>query len=255
MIWQALHFDGLPLLLLAVIAAGIVRGFSGFGTGMVFMPIAGIVLEPIHAILAMLMFDLMGPLILLPKAWRDGEPKDVSLLGVGALVGLPIGLYLLTRMDPIVFRWLVSCLALILLVLLTSGWRYTTPLNTFKTMIVGTAGGLMCGVAALPGPPVILSYMSSARAPAVIRGNTMMYLVMMDFMAFFMMGLKGLLVAFPIMIGAILIVPYTVGGMIGTYIFNPEKEKTYRRVAYAIIAFSAIAGMPIWDLGADHAIN
>jgi len=40
MLWQALSFEGLPVLILAVCAAGIVRGFAGFGTAMVFVPIA-----------------------------------------------------------------------------------------------------------------------------------------------------------------------------------------------------------------------
>lgn len=246
MIWQALSFDGLPVLIIAAFAAGIVRGFAGFGTAMVFVPIAALVVEPIHAILIMMTFDLFGPIALLPRAWRDGEPRDVGLLGMGAVIGLPFGIYLLTRLDPIVFRWLISLLALGLLVLLASGWRYRNPLGVLMTGIVGVISGFLCGVAALPGPPVILSYMSSPRAPQVVRGNTMMYLFLVDIMTFVMFAIKGLIVLVPLVIGLVLTVPYAIAGLIGQRVFNPEKEHIYRRVAYVLIAASALAGLPVW---------
>ncbi len=246
MIWQALSFDGLPVLIIATFAAGIVRGFAGFGTAMVFVPIAALVVEPIHAILIMMTFDLFGPIALLPRAWRDGEPRDVGLLGMGAVIGLPFGIYLLTRLDPIVFRWLISLLALGLLVLLASGWRYRNPLGVLMTGIVGVISGFLCGVAALPGPPVILSYMSSPRAPQVVRGNTMMYLFLVDIMTFVMFAIKGLIVLVPLVIGLVLTVPYAIAGLIGQRVFNPEKEHIYRRVAYTLIAASALAGLPVW---------
>ena len=118
---QTLSFDGLVWLIIAVIFAGLVRGFVGFGTALIFMPIAASVTSPIWAIIIMMSFDIFGPLALLPRAWRDGEPAEVSLLVVGAIVGLPIGVYFLTQIDPTLFRWLVSILTLLMLI--SSGKR------------------------------------------------------------------------------------------------------------------------------------
>jgi len=241
----ALRFEGLPLLVVAVLLAGLVRGFAGFGTAMVFVPLAALVAPPVHAILMMMSFDLLGPLLLLPRAVRDGEPRDVGFLTLGAMIGLPLGVMLLVRLDPVVFRWLVSLLAIAMLVLLTSGWRYRQNLSSLLTSGVGFVGGFLGGVAALPGPPVILSYMSSPRPPHVIRGNTMLYLFAIDLMAFAVFGYKGLLALEPLVIGLLLAVPYGIAGLIGQWIFNPEKEKSYRRVAYVLIAASAIMGLPV----------
>tara|TARA_R110002096_G_scaffold120749_9_gene261651 strand:+ start:16910 stop:17671 length:762 start_codon:yes stop_codon:yes gene_type:complete len=248
-VWQALSFDGLPLLIVAVFLAGLVRGFAGFGTAMVFVPIAATVISPVWAIIIMITFDLFGPVALLPRAWRDGEPRDVGLLGIGAVIGLSIGIYFLTRMEPNSFRWLVSGLSMTMLVLLISGWRYRNPLNALMTCLVGFISGLLTGIAALPGPPVILSYMSSPRRPEVIRGNTMLYLFFVDVLSIIMFGIKGLLVALPVAIGLILAVPYAIAGLVGARMFDPSKEHIYRRVAYGLIAGSAILGLPIWDAG------
>jgi uncharacterized membrane protein YfcA len=245
----ALSFDGLWILLIAVSMAGLVRGFSGFGTAMIFVPIAAMVAAPVHVIIMLLTFDLLGPIVMMPKAWREGEPKDVGLLGLGAIIGLPFGLYLLTRLDPIVFRWTVSILALSVLVLMMSGWRYQERLNAFKTVLVGVVSGFLTGIAALPGPPVILSYMTSPRPARVIRANTMMYLFLVDIITIIMMIIKGLVVLAPVVIGLVLVPLYTIGGLIGQRIFDPDKEHIYRTVAYVVIAASAIIGMPIWGAG------
>ena len=240
------EFDGLILLIGTVLVAGVVRGFSGFGTALVFVPIAATVTEPIWVILMMMCFDFFGVLFLMPRAWRDGEPKDVSMLGIGALIALPFGVYLLTRMEPTLFRWLVSTLSLGMLILLMSGWRYRRALNAVATMLVGMCSGFLAGIAALPGPPVILSYMTSPRKPKVIRANTMMYLFLVDILTILVFAIKSLLVLTPLLLGLLLAVPYALGGYVGQRIFNPEKESVYRRVAYAIIATSAFIGLPIW---------
>jgi len=86
-----------------------------------------------------------------------------------------------------------------------------------------------------------MSYMSSPRSPQIIRGNMILYLFLVDILSFFVFGVNGLLVLLPLSIGVVLAVPYAIAGMIGQRIFNPGKEHIYRRVAYAMIAFSAIA--------------
>ena len=247
LVWQALGFDGLPLLIIAVMIAGLVRGFSGFGAALIFVPLAALVLQPVWVIVVLLIFDSIGPMSMLRRAWREGEPKDVGLLGLGALLGMPVGFYLLTKMSPELFRWLVCLMSFAMLAALAGGWRYRNPLNEAMTIFVGTISGVLQGVAGLPGPPVILSYLSSPRNPAVVRANTMMYLVLVDLMALGVLAIKGLLALFPVLIGIVLVPPYTLSALIGQRIFKPDRVRFYRIVASAVIAASAIAGLPVWE--------
>ena len=50
----------------------------------------------------------------------------------------------------------------------------------------------------------------------------------------------------PVIVGAIVILPYMFGNLIGARLFDPEKERTYRAVAYVVIAGSAASALPIW---------
>ncbi len=243
----ALAVDGIWLLFLAALIAGVVRGFAGFGTAMIFLPMAAQVLSPFEVLTVLVIMDLTGPLIHVPRALKDGHPADVVRLGLGAAIAVPLGVWVLSLAEPEVFRWGVSIVALVLLTLLVLGVRYRGVLT--KPMMFGTGllGGFLGGSVGLPGPPVIMLYMASTLPPSAIRANNTLYLILADVLILTVLAVRGFLVASAVAIGIIAIVPYTLGNWIGAKIFRPEAEKAYRLAAYAIIAVSALHGLPVWD--------
>ena len=125
---QAIATPGVAWLSLAVIVAGLVRGFAGFGSAMIIMPVAASVLSPVEAILFMTAAELIGPLPNLPDALREGAPREVGRLLLGVLIGMPLGLWGLSLMSPEGFGWIVSGVVLGLLALLLAGYGVTDAL-------------------------------------------------------------------------------------------------------------------------------
>lgn len=243
---RALALPGLGWLLGAVVIAGLVRGFSGFGSALIIMPIASSVLAPVEAIITLTLIEFFGPLPNLPRALRDGERGDVMRLLLGAALALPLGLFVLTRLPVDVFGWTISIVVLILLVLLVLGWRYHGVLTRKIVVATGALGGFLSGAVGIPGPPVIMLYMASARKVSVIRANFILYLLGIDLLmvaAFTLLGLFSIKAA---ILGLMLAVPYLAANVVGALLFNPGAEKLYRTVAYVIIAASALAGLPIF---------
>lgn len=231
-------------LVAAVMLAGLVRGFAGFGTGMVFVPLAALVLPPVWVVLTIVVFDLIGPLPLVPESLRRARRVDLGMLVLGLVVCAPAGALLLTRVEPTVFQWGVSGLTLVLLAVLVSGWRFTRYLSKAGVAGVGGLGGFLGGVAALPGPPVILLYMSGPGAAAEVRATVNLYLILFDAMLFIIFAAFGMLILEPMLLGALLIAPYMAACWLGACLFKPERERLFRLVAYGLIGFSALYGMP-----------
>lgn len=227
--------------------AGIVRGFTGFGTAMVYLPVAAQVLTPFEALTTMLVKDLTAPLMHVPRALRDGDPADVARLGLGALIGLPFGVWILAQVPTEIFRWGVSLVALTMLVLLIGGIRYRGRLTRPLVFATGAMGGFLAGCVGLPGPPIILLYMASTLSVSAIRANTMLYLILADILLLAVLWGNGYLVMTALMLGVLMILPYTLGNWAGARLFRPDAERLYRRAAYTIIAGSALMGLPLWD--------
>ncbi len=243
----ALATEGLGLLAAAAFVAGLVRGFSGFGTAMVYLPVAGQVLSPFAALTTLIAMDLIGPLPNIPRALREGARGDLLWLLAGTGLGLPLGVWALSQVAPEIFRYGVSLVALALLVILIAGLRYRGRVTRALVGATGTLSGLLAGSVGLPGPPVILFYMASPHPARVIRATIMVFLLASDVLMLGVLGLKGLLAAQAVVLGLVLALPYMAGNVAGAAIFRPGAERLYRAVAHAIIAASAIAGLPILD--------
>jgi hypothetical protein len=244
---QAWATPGLGWLVVAAFAGGLVRGFSGFGTAMIYLPVAGQILPPFAALVTLTVMDILGPVLTLPRVLGDAHLRDVARLGAGFVVAAPAGLALLAVTDPAVFRYAVSIVSLLLLVALIGGLRYRGRISRAMVYGIGGAGGFMGGVAGLPGPPVILFYMARDQAPAVIRANTMLYLILADVVIFSTLVLGGQVGAATVALGLVLMIPCMLANRLGAAIFRPEAAGAYRAAAYAIIAVSALGGLPFFD--------
>lgn len=231
----------------AAFVAGIVRGFSGFGTAMIYLPVAGQVVPPVWAVTTLVVMDLVAPLPNAPAAWRVADKKELSILLGGMLVALPLGLLALLSVPAEVFRYAVSLTCFAVLACLILGLRYRGPMTPPVFGGTGLMAGFLFGSAGLPGPPVLLLYMASARAAAVVRANMLLFLLLTDVVYMPMLALFGEFNLTAALIGAALILPGLLGNVLGARMFRPEAEQTYRRVAYVIVAISALSGLPLWD--------
>lgn len=243
---EALATEGLIWLVIAVFFAGLVRGFSGFGSAMIIMPAAATVLSPVEAVLFMSATELLGPLPNLRSAWRTAVRRDVALLMLGVVLAMPFGLWWLTSVNPSIFGWAVSLIVLTLLVLLMMGWRFKGDLTRNMTVGAGALGGFMTGISGLPGPPVIMLYMASTLPISVIRANFLLYLLAVDLVLFPVLWLIGLMVWDIVLLGLLIGLVNVAGNALGGMLFNPNAERAFRTVAYLIIAASAILGLPVW---------
>ncbi|WP_299149470.1 sulfite exporter TauE/SafE family protein [uncultured Tateyamaria sp.] len=247
LVTTALALPGLWWLVCAITAAGLVRGFTGFGSAMIIMPAASSVLDPFAALAFLTVVEFWGPLPNLRAAWREGVPAEAARLLAGAAIGLPLGLWALSMLDPAVFGWSVSVIVLVLLVLVMSGWRYGGTLSRSMISGVGGLGGLLGGIAGVPGPPVIMLYMASALPIAVIRANFLLYLLGIDLMMIAVFLAFGLLDPLAITVGLLCVPLYMGANMLGARLFDPQAERLFRAVAYIVIAASAVLGLPVWE--------
>ena len=104
--------------------SGVARGFSGFGSALIFMPLASSIAPPRLVAALLLVIDFVAATPLLPNAWQHADRKATAVMVAGAFVGVPIGTFLLIRLDPVTTRWIISAFVAALLALLLSGWRY-----------------------------------------------------------------------------------------------------------------------------------
>jgi uncharacterized membrane protein YfcA len=227
--------------------AGTARGFSGFGAALIFMPLASSLAGPrlVAALLLIIDFVAMAPLI--PSAWRQADRKATAVMAAGALVGVPIGTYFLTRLDPVTTRWIISGFVFALLLLLLSGWRYRGKDHAAVATGVGGVSGFCSGLAQTGGPPIVAYWLGRPLATSVARANIMLFFAASDVVSVVSYTVTGLItgeaIGFALIVGPV----YAAGVALGAALFGRASEQVFRAICYALIAAAVVIGLPALD--------
>jgi uncharacterized membrane protein YfcA len=235
------------MLALTALAAGLSRGFSGFGAALIFVPVASSLIGPQLASAILLIVDAVLAAPMIAPAWKPASRPAVALMVVGALVGIPLGTAVLAMADPMLLRWLIVGLAAAMLALLLSGWRYHGRPHASLTVAVGALAGLFGGIAQIGGPPVIAYWLGGVARADVARASIILYFAASTVIGIVSYMAGGLITREVLQLSVLAAPGYGLGLWIGSKLFGHASDATFRRVALGLIALAIILGLPLWD--------
>ena len=227
--------------------AGLVRGFSGFGGAMIFMPLAAAIYDPRIAAVSILLIDFLATWPFAIPEMRRCTWREVVPISIAMAVGVPFGTWALIALDPIVLRWCIAIVVLSLLPPLAFGWRFHAQPGMPITIGVGLFSGVSAGAVQIAGPPVILYWLSRGGSAVAVRANIMVFFLICGIVLVAVYAWEGLFTAQTIALSLLLGVFYLGGVWLGSHIFRGASETLYRRVAYGIIALAALLSLPVLD--------
>ncbi len=231
---------------LAALAASAVRGFSGFGAGLIFMPIAAACFGPKVAAGVLYIIDTILILPFVVKAVGRVDWREIAPLGVGAAVTVPLGVAVLVYVDPIPLRWGLSIAILVSVGVLAAGWRYHGPTRAWLSLVVGAVAGFMGGSAQIPGPPVLIYWLGRQVVSATMRANAIVFFMFTTVISGVALFMGGIFTAEVTKLSVALFPVYALGIFAGSRLFGRASESTYRWIAYVTILFSALVSMPVF---------
>ncbi|WP_421692891.1 sulfite exporter TauE/SafE family protein [Aestuariivirga sp.] len=242
------HLSVLTLVLTILVAgvAGTARGFSGFGAALIFMPAASALVGPAVAAPVLLVADGILSLGFLPRAWRLARRRDVGLMAAGAIIGVPLGAFILDHADPLTLRWVIAALASSMLLLLASGWRYHGTPRPGVTAVIGGVAGLFGGLAQMTGPPVVAYWLSGKESHGTMRASIILFFGATTVFTFVSYLFAGLITAQSLWLAAMVAPAYALGLFVGARAFHLASPVLFRRLCFALIAASVAMSLPIW---------
>ncbi|WP_416897874.1 MAG: sulfite exporter TauE/SafE family protein [Minwuia sp.] len=239
------HADTLILFLIAALT-GLVRGFAGFGAAMVFVPLASILVLPQTAVITLWLMDFAIALPMTVRSFRSCNWTEIRPLFAGAVLGVPVGVWMLANLPPEPMKWIISVAVLAAVAGLASGWRRSRPLATPGVAAIGTVSGIGSGLSGLSGPPVIVFWASGQGTGAEMRTNIFAFFGLTGMMAGLMHFTFGLFTPERLALAAMLAPGYALAFWSGTRIFGFASEKTFRTFALSLCAVAALMVMPVW---------
>lgn len=144
-----------PLLMIALgaVLAGFVQGLSGFAFGMVAMSIWAWTVEPRLAAALAVFGGLTGQVIAAVTVRRGFDGRRLAPFLIGGLLGLPLGLWLLPRLDVPLFKALLGALLVTWcpVMLMAARLPRVTTGGRIGDAVAGAAGGVLGGLGGFTG--------------------------------------------------------------------------------------------------------
>lgn len=230
-----------------VLVAGVAKGVSGFGTGMIVAPVAGALYGPKAALVIVVIIDSLPAIPVAVPAMRVARWREVLPVFAGLFCFVPAGVYILKHGNADVLRWLICLTILALVAVLWSGWRYHGPRGAGVSFAAGSVAGVLSGIASIPGPPVIVYWMASAMKAAVVRANLLTLFLLGEFVSIGNIWLAGLMQRDVVLTGIAAAPVYLAGILVGWWLFGFTSEAAYRRLTYVLIICAALLALPLLD--------
>lgn len=227
--------------------SGLVRGFSGFGSALVYIPLIAALYEPRVGVPTLLLIDTICSLPWAIKAAPAANFREVWPVAIFGALTIPLGVAALVYVDALTLRWFIAVLVLIALGVLVAGWRYHGKPTWPAMAATGAAAGFGGGAVQIAAPPLLIFWLGGPNAAATVRANIMVYFIWSGVLSIALYLYSGLFTRETGLTALLLGVPFAVALGFGASWFHGTSDLFYRRVAYVIIGLAGLISLPLFD--------
>ncbi|TCZ56750.1 sulfite exporter TauE/SafE family protein [Roseicella aquatilis] len=235
--------DGLTAAVaLGAALAGFVQGLSGFAFGLVAMAVWAWVLDPPLAGPLVVIGSLIGQALALPMLRHGFDLRRAAPFLLGGVLGVPLGVALLPRIDPLAFRLGVGLLLLAWCpaMLLARDLPRVTRGGALADGAAGLLGGVMGGLGGLTGPaPTLWITLRGWDRPAQ-RAVFQLYNLVMQTLTMGTYLATGAVTAEVTRLGLVVAPAMLVPSLLGTLLYRRISDAAFRRVVLGLLALSGL---------------
>lgn len=228
-----------------VLAAGFIRGVTGFGGSMLMTPILANLVGPVAAVAIALILETAAALVMFSDALQRVRWRTLLFLIGPAALTLPVGGYILLNLDPAVARRLIAAVVVVFSLMLLSGFRYSGAPRAATLVALGSLVGALLGSTSIGAPPVILYFLSGPDSAAVTRANLTVFITAVSVLGVVMLMAAGAISLNTGVAAAGLTVPFLAATWLGGKLFERLSETGVRRLALILMMCVGIGGLAI----------
>lgn len=234
-----MDFVGLAMVGLGVFAfASAAQAVTGFGSALVAVPIFALAVDTRTAVVAT---TVLGFFLTAGTGYRERahvRVRTARRFFLASLVGMPLGLVLLARLDS---RWLSLVIGVTVLALVFLLWRRVSlPAGAGVERGAGLASGVLLTATGMNGPPVALALQASNYSAREFRATMQGIFVGQDLIAVIAFGVLGFLnveVA-AVVLGGFVGIP--IGWLAGDRLMRKMSEQQFRTGVLLVLVATAV---------------
>ena len=226
----------LGIAFLVIFFCSIVQGYSGFGGGLMIVPIMALLFDPVTGIALATIPVLAGLAIMIPRAIGYVTWREVSILAFSSSIAIFFGQIFLISAQPGGIKIGMGIFIILMATLFLNNWRYTGKRNTGTNIFVGVATGGITGAFGVPGGPLMAMYFLSAPIePMRQRANILMtgFIGTVVFLGGFIY--RDIYTQITAIQSGLLVPSFILGALLGQHLFKVAPAKWFSNVTSILL--------------------
>ena len=225
---------------LVLTAAGFIIGAVGFGFGLTTSPILLLFLDPRTVVVVVNSVAIAAFAMVLFETRDTVRYRELAPMGVAAVVGTPIGVFLLSTLDPSLLRIFIGILVLALTALIIFKTEWRVPYPHISGPVLGLIASALTTGLAIGGPLLVLFFIGRGMERQAVRASMAYFFTIMYSVAALGYATQGLFTAERLIMIAFAVPGAALGIWIASRLTGRMNEVVFRRAVVAIIVSSSI---------------
>jgi uncharacterized membrane protein YfcA len=210
-----------------------VRGITGFGAGVVMMPILTLFMDLKLLVVAGCVTAIANGLTLARSAWPHVDWRSIAWMFAANFAGLALGTYILLSLSVHVLKMCFG--AVTCLFALQMAWRERSadlpvpdPWPQWLAPVAGLLGGVTAGVFSVGAPPIVLYLAHRLRAKETLRATLIILFLMGDLVRGAGYVATSLVTKQVVVISCFLVPAALIGGHLGARVQDRMNVRGFR---------------------------
>ena len=174
-----------------IVAGGFVRGYTGFGSGLVMAPLLTLFWGPVEAVATTVGVGAIASVQVVPAGARQCDWRTMAPMSLAAVLFVPVGTFMLVSLDPEIVKNIIAAIVLFVTTISLRGWTYRGPAGPVPAFLAGGVTALVNGIAAVGGPASVMYLMSLPNRAERHRANITIITTVIGWLVLFCMIVAG----------------------------------------------------------------
>lgn len=224
----------------AVFIAGIIRGFTGFGSALLIVPALAMLFGPVEAVVIEVLLEIPVSLGLLSAAAQVAERKTVlPMLGM-FVVFVPVGTALLSVIDPDIAKICISMFVLAMVLILSKQSSMAALLSPRASLISGAISGVSQGMTGMAGPLFATALMARGETARLTRANIIVVAAAIIAISVVSFAAFGLITRRTLVLALVTSPAMLLGVWAGAVLFRRMSHRNLRGAILIFLALTAV---------------
>ena len=224
---------------LAGFVGAYIRGFTGFGSNLIWAPALVTVMDPVQAVAIMGIVGLVSTTQIALPVLKKVIWKEVYPIIIASWITVPFGIWILYDLNAKNVRQIIGIFILVIAFILISGWRYRGERTGVKGRLAQiTAGGIagwLAGIGGIGGPIPVLYFMASTDHPSIQRANNLITVSSLIPMVLIILIYNGAINETTLIQSAILFIPFSIGTWFGAHSFKHASPAIFKNAVLILL--------------------